>query len=103
MACVGVGFDLNDPDHTDVGLDVTIWFRNSRFEVEADATVADPVPVSGGYANSRYLLDLPTVCTTDLDECLAALRDHTSRLCAYTSILDDLGVPRGRRYPPTPT
>ncbi|HEX5113796.1 MAG TPA: hypothetical protein VFW65_01230 [Pseudonocardiaceae bacterium] len=44
--------------------------------------------------NQRWLLELPTVRTAQFTECLAVLADYTARLCAYDTVLDELGVPR---------
>ena len=100
MAGVGVSFDLKDPDGTTVELGVSIWFRDGQFEIVPDASVDDPLPFKGGRENRRQLLDLPDVHTTDLDECISVLHDYATRLSTYTSVLDELGVPRGTRVPP---
>jgi len=71
------------------------------FELTADVTVDDPLAVPGSTGNQRFLLDLPELRTADLDECLAALRDYTARLCAHTSALDDPDVPRTGEHPST--
>jgi hypothetical protein len=94
LAVVGVAFDLRDDDNTEVVLSVSVGFRDNHFEIEGDATFDDPLPTPGGDGNQRFLVDFPTVRTTDLDECLAALHDYTNRLCAYESVLDDLDLPR---------
>jgi hypothetical protein len=94
LASVGVAFDLCDNDNTEVVLSVDMWFRDNQFEIEGDATVADPLPISDGAGNQRFLVDLPTIYTTNLDDCLAVLDDYIGRLCACESVLDDLGVPR---------
>ncbi len=94
LARVGVAFDLRDEHNTEVVLSVGMWFRDNRFEIEGDATVDDPLPVPDGAGNQRFLVDLPTIYTSNLDDCLAALDDCTGRLCDRGSDLDDLGVPR---------
>ena len=94
LATVGVVFHLDDAEHRDVCVGVSIWFRDDQFLIQADVTVDDPIPVRGGSGNQRFLLDLPDVHTVQLDECLATLRGYTARLCSYTSILDDLGIQR---------
>ncbi|MDA3650147.1 hypothetical protein LZ318_01645 [Saccharopolyspora indica] len=91
LADVGVVFDLEDGD-TQVCCAASIRLQDGHFVITADVTVDDPLP--GGAGDQRFLLDLPELRTTSLDECLAALRDYTARLCAHTSVLDDLGVPR---------
>ena len=95
IATVGVVFDLNDAEHTEVCLYVDVWWRDDQFVVEGDATVDDPE--HGGTGNQRFLTDLPATQSTSLDECLAALHSYTTRLCSYTSVLDELGVPRTQR------
>jgi hypothetical protein len=92
-AAVGVVFDLNDAEHTEVCMSVTVSFRDDCFVVEADATVDDPLPGFGLGGNQRFLVDLPDIETRILEECAAALHAYTTRLCSYTSVLDELGVP----------
>lgn len=94
LAMVGVCFDLDDAESRHVGMSVNVWLRGDAFVLEAHVTVDDPLPERWGAGNQRFLLDLPEVRTEDLDECLTVLRDYTGQLCAYTSVLDDLGVPR---------
>ena len=98
-AMVGVVFDLNDAEHTEVCVGVVLAWRDDQFVVHGDVTVDDPLPIRGGTGNQRFLVDLPEIRTPSLDECLAAVRDYTTRLCAYTSVLDDLGIPRTRPRP----
>jgi hypothetical protein len=100
LASVGVVFDLKDATESQVCFNVTIWLRDQHFVITADVTVDDPLPTPGTTGNQRFLLDLPELRTARLDECLATLRDYTVRLCAYTSVLDDLGVPRTGENPP---
>lgn len=93
-ASVGVSFDLRDEQLRQVSLGVDVWVRDGHFEVSASGTVDDPLPAPGAAGNQRFLRDLPEVCTTDLDECIAALDRYTAELCAYVTVLDELGVPR---------
>lgn len=103
LATVGVVFGLKDADDTEVCFSVMVWYREDQFRITADVTVDDPLPIPGGSSNQRYLLDLPDVRTTDLDECLSAVRDYTARLCEYTTVLDELGVPRTDHVSPAAT
>ncbi|MFI0446965.1 hypothetical protein [Actinomadura sp. 6N118] len=99
MARVGCSFLMrNDPEgvQREVTLVVDVTVGASGFVISGAAEIDEPLEV-GGEANVRDLITLPTVQTTDLDECLAALRDHARRLCSATTLLDDLGVPRGGR------
>jgi hypothetical protein len=89
LATVGVVFELRDDEDRQVCLGVSVWLREDAFVVELDATVDDPIPAARG--NQRFLLEGSEVRTQRLDECLDALRDFTARLCAYTSVLDELG------------
>jgi hypothetical protein len=88
----GVVFGLRDDGNREVCVSVTVALRDDAFVVSGEATVDDPAPDPS--ANQIELLDLPEIRTQRLDECLDALRDYTTRLCAYTSVLDDLGVHR---------
>jgi hypothetical protein len=95
-AMVGVVFSLNDAEQSEVCLSVGLSWRDDQFVVQGDGTVDDPLPEPGAAGNQRFLVDLPDIQTQNLDECLAALHSHTTRLCAYTSVLDELGIPRTR-------
>lgn len=94
IATVGTTFGLRDEQERDVSLDVAVWVRDGAFEVEGTATVDEPLPERGTSGNQRFLIDLPTVRTADLEVCLSTLREYTQRLCSADSLLDDLGVPR---------
>jgi hypothetical protein len=94
FAAMGVSFHLHDKTDRWVNLSVDLWARDGGFEVEGDATVDDPLPTRGGGANQRFLRELPTVRTSNLDEAIEAVERMTAELCAYDSILDDLGVSR---------
>jgi hypothetical protein len=92
-ASVGVGFLIDNADR-EVSLGLDVWVRDNGFEVTGDATVDDPLPTPSGGGNQRSLRNLRAVVTRDLDECIAVLTRYTAELCAYTSVLDDLRVPR---------
>lgn len=92
-ASMGIGFLIDNADR-EVSLGVDVWVRDNGFEVTGDATVDDPLPTPSGSGNQRSLRNLPAVVTRDLDECIAVLTRYTAELCAYTSVLDDLQVPR---------
>jgi hypothetical protein len=89
---VGVLFRLMDSEDRQAYIGVDVLVRDHQFRVSGHATVDDPVP--GGSGNQRFLRDLPEFRTADLDDCLTVLGKYTAELCAYVSILDDLGVPR---------
>jgi hypothetical protein len=91
---VGVSFQLRDELRRWVSLGVGLWARDGGFEVEADAMVDDPLPTRGGGANQRFLRELPDVRTSSLAEALETVERYATELCAYESVLDDLGVPR---------
>src|SRR5918994_2666325 len=99
LVMVGVSFELNErleggePREAlvHVSLQVSsdgLWVVKG--EVEAD----DPRPHDSASVPQLHPFDLPEVRTPDVDECVALIRDYTARLCAYTAVLDDLGVPR---------
>jgi hypothetical protein len=94
IAVVGTALQLHDESAREVSLSVVLWARNGGFMVQGDAAVDDPLPTRDGGANQRFLRDLPDVETRDLDEAIAAVERMTAELCAYDSVLDDLGVPR---------
>lgn len=94
LATIGVVFHLDDADDREVCLAIDLWFRDEQFVVGGEASVDDPHPDKLGAVDQRCLLDLPDIRTPHLNECLAALRDYTARLCSYTSVLDDVGVSR---------
>jgi hypothetical protein len=94
MARVGCLFRVcDDPEgmQREVTLMVDLTVVHSGFVVEGTAEIDEPLEV-GGAANVRDLIALPAVRTTDLSECLAALRDHARQLCSATTLLDDLGI-----------
>lgn len=94
FATVGVSFQLRDELNREVSLGIGLWARDGGFMVEGDASVDDPLPTRGGGGNQRTLRDLPDVRTSDLDEAIEAVERYTAELCAYDSVLDDLGVAR---------
>lgn len=94
FATVGVSFQLGDDLQRWVSMDIGFRARDGGFIVEGDATVDDPLPGRGTSGNQRWLRDLPDVQTSDLDEAIEALERYAAELCAYESVLDDLGVPR---------
>jgi hypothetical protein len=97
FATIGVSFQLHDKTNRWVSLSVDLWVRDGGFMVEGAAMVDDPLPTRGGGDNQRFLREMPNVQTSNLDEAIEAIERMTTELCAYDSVLDDLGVPRTDR------
>jgi hypothetical protein len=94
FATMGVSFQLHDKDDRWVSFSVGLWVRDGGFMVQGDAIVDDPQPTRLGGGDQRFLRDLPDIRTSNLDEAIEAIERMTAELCAYDSVLDDLGVPR---------
>ncbi|WP_157862250.1 hypothetical protein [Wenjunlia vitaminophila] len=95
---VGVAYELRyDPPGVqprEAEMYLTLRLCDDAFVVAGDASFDDPQPDDFAGVTQRYLLELPEVRMTDLGECVAMIRRYTARMCAYTSFLDDVGVPR---------
>ncbi|MBJ3809339.1 hypothetical protein [Streptomyces flavofungini] len=99
---VGVSFDLvgaaRRGGRREARMSVSVGLRDEMFVVAGEAGV-DALEPGDADEPWEYLRELPEVAASDLDECVALIRDYTARLCGYTAFLDDIGVPRSSRSP----